>query len=186
MAGSFQTAIIKTHSGRSLYEILKETIETGEGKWRDCYVSPRRCQHQTVWCVCGSFYKAFFALTSAEVSPFARLTRCWCVVGNVLARFISAEGREWCASWYARFRTPRQTDYGVLLTGTNCLSVRSEQILLWVSLAGWLKKKKKHSSAMLSSALWNCAMSLSKASGLCINVMLMFLWVPFRAWVTGK
>lgn len=59
MAGSFQTAIIKTHSGRSLNEILKETIETGEGKWRDCYVSPRRCQHQTVWCVCGSFYKAF-------------------------------------------------------------------------------------------------------------------------------
>lgn len=60
MAGSF-CFIIKTHSGRSLNVILKETIDTGGRKWRDCYVSPRRCQHQTVWCVCGSFYKAFFS-----------------------------------------------------------------------------------------------------------------------------
>lgn len=79
--GHFKTAIIKTHSGRSLNEILKERHETGEGKWRDCYASPRRCQHQTVWCVCGPFYEAFFfARTSAEVSPFAWLARCWCVM----------------------------------------------------------------------------------------------------------
>lgn len=69
MAGSFQTAIIKTHSGRSLNEILKETIATGEGKWRDCYVPPRRCQHQTVWCVCGSFYKAFLLKRRRKCLP---------------------------------------------------------------------------------------------------------------------
>lgn len=75
-------------------------------------------------------------------------------VGNVLACFMSAEGRgRWgwqsCVSSYAPFRTPRQAGYGVLLTWTNCLSVRSEQILLWVSLAGWLKNP----SAVLSSTL---------------------------------
>lgn len=38
------------------------------------------------------------------------------------------------------FRDPRQADYGVLLTRTNCLSVRSEEILLWVSLSGFFKR----------------------------------------------
>lgn len=66
-------------------------------------------------------------------------------VGNVLACFMSAEGwGRWgwqsCVSSYAPFRTPRQAGYGVLLTWTNCLSVRSEQILLWVSLAGLVKE----------------------------------------------
>lgn len=69
MAGSFQTAIIKTHSGHSLNEMLKETIETGEVKWRDCYALPRRCQHQTVWCVCGSFYKAFLRERQRKCLP---------------------------------------------------------------------------------------------------------------------
>lgn len=68
-----------------------------------------------------------------------------CHVGNVLAHFMSAEGlRRWgwqsVVSSYVPFRTLRQADYGVLLTRTNCLSVRSEQIVLWVSLAGWWKE----------------------------------------------
>lgn len=47
-------------------------------------------------------------------------------VGNVLACFMSAEGQglwgwQLCASSHAPFGTPRQGDYGVLLTRTNCL-----------------------------------------------------------------
>lgn len=137
---------MKTHSGRSLNVILRETIDTGGRKWRDCYVSPRRCQHQTVWCVCGSFYKAFFSskrrrkcLPSLS-SPGARAScgkctgpfyECWRteVVGVAERCFLIRS-----------FRTLRQADYGVLLTRTNCLSVRPEQIVLWVSLAGWWKE----------------------------------------------
>lgn len=36
LAGSFQTAIIKTHFVHSLNEIVKETIKMPEGKWKDC------------------------------------------------------------------------------------------------------------------------------------------------------
>lgn len=57
-------------------------------------------------------------------------------VGNVLACFMSAEGRGWWGqqSWAsskkkkknAPFGTPKQADYGMLLIQTECLSVRSE------------------------------------------------------------
>lgn len=148
MAGSFQTAIIKTHSGHSLNEILKETIESGEGKLRDCYVSPRRCQHQTVWCVCGSFYKAFLHERQRKCLPSRSAHQVLMRhVGNELAYFMSAEGRDGGgsrakASSFTPPGTPRQADYGVVLTRTNCLSLRSEQILLWISL-WWIKKERK-------------------------------------------
>lgn len=130
-------AVIKTHPGRSLNEILKETIEAAEGGEINCNMSPRHCQRQTVCCACSSFSQVFSAPVSAEVSPLTLFTRCLCVhVGNALA-FNEQDGKgegSFASSCIAPFGDP-QTDYGVLLTQTNCLTVRSVQTLLWVSLA---------------------------------------------------
>lgn len=90
------------------------------------------------------FYKFFFFFfltrTSAEVSPLCSAHQVLVVrhVGNALGCFMSADGGGGRAvlPHTLHFRTPGQADYGVLLTRTNRLSVRSEQILLWVSLAG--------------------------------------------------
>ena len=44
----------KMHSSHSKIKCKKETTQTGVGKQRE-RETPRRCQHQTVWSVCGSF-----------------------------------------------------------------------------------------------------------------------------------
>lgn len=145
MAGSFQTAIIKTHSGRSLNEILKETIETGgkeSGETVMCRQGVVNTRQSGVFAAL--FTRPFCSNVGGSVSLRSAHQVLVRHVGNVLACFMSAEGRGWwgwqsCVSSFVPLRTPRQADYGVLLTRTNCLSVRSEQILLWVSLAGWLK-----------------------------------------------
>ena len=92
------------------------------------------------------FFFFFFLKTSAEVSPFARLTRCWCVMWEmywpVLWVLKDGGGGGGRAPFPHTFHSgpSDKADRGVLLTRTNCLSVRSEQIVLWVSLAGWWKE----------------------------------------------
>lgn len=87
-------------------------------------------------------------------------------VGNVLACFMSAEGQglwgwQLCASSHAPFGTPRQGDYGVLLTRTNCLKceVRANS----VGFPFWMVEKKS-SLQCVQCPLKPCVISLYKAA----------------------
>lgn len=158
MAGSFQTAIIKTHSGRSLNELLSLVEESGEtAMCRQGVVNTRQS---------GVFAARFTRLFCSNVGGSVSLRPAHQVlvrhVGNVLARFMSGGGgrAELCFLIRSFSGTPRQADYGVLLTRTNCLSVRSEQILLWVSPC-WIVRKK---STSLQCCPVVCVMSLHQAA----------------------
>lgn len=127
-----------------------------------------------------------FAQTSAEVSPLAQLQVLVRHVGNVLAGFMSVVGQglwgwQHCASSHSPLETPRQGDYGVLLTQTNCLKceVRANSAVgfpFWISVVvssalwnpGWF-----HSTKCLTDSHWNWSNS---GPLLCISFLLIF-WI---------
>lgn len=76
-------------------------------------MSPRRCQHQSVWFVCGSFYKSS---VGGSVSLGPALQVLLRHLGNELACLMSAEGQKQQQS----LTLSLQGDYGVQLTQTNC------------------------------------------------------------------
>lgn len=70
LAGSFQTAIIKTHFVHSLNEIVKETIKMPEGKWKDCRQGVVNTRQSGVFAIL--FVMCFYSNITGSV----RLSHC--------------------------------------------------------------------------------------------------------------
>lgn len=116
--------VIKSDSGHSLNEILKETI--GEGKWRDCrqgVVNPR---------LSGVFVVLFTRLlrptAGGSVSPpLGSPGVAWS--GECARLFYECNGMSTAAvvgAWFliCYFQDPKQADYDALLTQTNCFKCK--------------------------------------------------------------
>lgn len=133
-------------------------MKRGVATRRHCEESPRGCQHQTVWCVCGSYFvflRGSLAQTSAEVFPLSWTRQVPLRhVGNALVCFTSTDGRGGLWGWQlwaSSLGTPSDGGegggYGVPLTRTNCLEceVRANTAgrissLLWTLLVFLLVK----------------------------------------------